>query len=253
MKQSLQLLLITSLCGASALAGAATQSPETGLDLQRIRATAERNAADAEALATQARKRATALAKDAADNATTARENGQHYATTARATAKSGTDIFDFDHMVADAGSLAKASLGDAPRFIAFASLSMPPQALRSMIEDVGKAGGAVVLRGLPGNSAKELTKALTQVTQPGETLPGLGIDPRLFRAFRIDAVPTYVVVSSDFDLCDGFDCTDIPPPHDRISGNVSARYALETFAEGHGPGASLATQYLQRLGDPTP
>jgi conjugal transfer pilus assembly protein TrbC len=244
---------MTSLCGASAFAGATSQSPETGLDLQHIRANAARNAADAEALAAQARKRASALTKDAADNATTARENGQHYATTARATAKSGTDTFDFDNMVADAGSLATASLGEAPRFIAFASLSMPPQALRSMIAEVGKAGGAVVLRGLPGNSAKELTKALVRIAQPGEKLPGLGIDPRLFRAFRIDAVPTYVVVSSDFDLCDGFDCTDIPPPHDRISGNVSARYALETFAEGHGPGASLATQYLQRLGDPTP
>jgi hypothetical protein len=32
-----------------------------------------------------------------------------------------------------------------------------------------------------------------------------IGIDPRLFRAFDVQAVPTYVAVSSDFDLCAGF------------------------------------------------
>ena len=81
-----------------------------------------------------------------------------------------------------------------------------------------------------------------------GEQLDGVGIDPRLFRAFGIETVPTYVVTSSDFDLCDGFDCRTQVPPHDRMSGNVSAAYALETFARGGGPGALLAAQHLARL-----
>jgi len=55
-------------------------------------------------------------------------------------------------------------------------------------------------------------------------------------------------VTGSDFDLCDGFDCRTQVPPHDRMSGNVSAAYALETFARGGGPGALLAAQHLARL-----
>ena len=160
---------------------------------------------------------------------------------------------FDFDRMVADAGTMASESMGEAPRFIAFASLSMPPAALRAMIDDVTRAGGVIVLRGLPQNSAKVLTAALSKVVRPGEDLASVGIDPRLFRAFGIKAVPTYVVAGSDFDLCDGFDCTTAVPPHDRMSGNVSAAYALETFARGGGPGALIAAQHLARLERPAP
>ena len=42
-------------------------------------------------------------------------------------------------------------------------------------------------------------------------------------------------------------------PPHDRMSGNVSAAYALETFARGGGPGALIAAQHLARLERPAP
>jgi type-F conjugative transfer system pilin assembly protein TrbC len=107
---------------------------------------------------------------------------------------------------------------------------------------------GVVVLRGLPGGSAKTLTAALAKIADDGGKLDAVGIDPRLFRAFGIEAVPTYVVTSSDFDLCDGFDCRTQVPPHDRMSGNVSVSYALETFAQGGGPGALLASQHLSRL-----
>ena len=153
--------------------------------------------------------------------------------------------------MVADAGTMASEGRGEAPRFIAFASTSMPPAALRTMIDDVTRAGGVVVFRGLPQNSAKALTAALSKVARPGEPLTSVGIDPRLFRAFGIEAVPTYVVTSSDFDLCDGFDCTTQVPPHDRMTGNVSAAHALETFARGGGPGALLAAQHLAQLERP--
>ena len=83
-------------------------------------------------------------------------------------------------------------------------------------------------------------------------TLPelkdALGVDPRLFRAFNVTRVPQIVAVSSDFDLCDGFHCTTQLPPHDRMMGNVTLRYALETFAQGHGPGAPVAAHALQAL-----
>lgn len=254
MKTLPHLIVIASLASIAGLAGAAAQTAEPDLDLAAIRARASAESGEADALAANARARAEALAREARASADEAQTHGRRYTGEAARSAKPEPAVtFDFDRMVADAGTMTSEAMGEAPRFIAFASLSMPPAALRAMIEDVTRAGGVVTLRGLPGNSAKALTAALAKVAKPGEQLDGVGIDPRLFRAFGIEAVPAYVVTSSDFDLCDGFDCRTEVPPHDRMSGNVSAAYALETFARGGGPGALLAAQHLARLERPAP
>lgn len=252
MKTLPHLLAIAALAAAAAFAGAAAQTADPDLDLETIRARAAEQAGEADALAARARARAEQVAEQARTSAADAQAHGRHFAGEAAKSARPDpAQTFDFDRMVADAGTLASESMGEAPRFIAFASLSMPPAALRAMIHDVTRAGGVIVLRGLPQNSAKLLTAALSKVVRPGEDLASVGIDPRLFRAFGIEAVPTYVVAGSDFDLCDGFDCTTAVPPHDRMSGNVSAAYALETFARGGGPGALIAAQHLARLERP--
>lgn len=243
------LLVIASITGAAAMAGAAAQTSEPELDLEAIRARAKVEASEADALAASARARAEAVLSQANASAAEAQAHGKRYTEQAARTARpESEDVFDFDKMVADAGTMASEGLGEAPRFIAFASLSMPPAALRAMADDVARAGGVVVLRGLPGGSAKTLTAALAKVAAEGGKLDAVGIDPRLFRAFGIEAVPTYVVTSSDFDLCDGFDCRTQVPPHDRMSGNVSVSYALETFAQGGGPGALIASQHHARM-----
>ena len=254
MKTLPHLVAIAALASAAAFAGAAAQTADPGLDLEAIRARAAEQTGEADALAASARARAEQLAREARTSAADAQAHGRRFASEAKKSAKPDrSQAFDFDAMVADAGAMASEGMGEAPRFIAFASLSMPPAALRTMIDDVTRAGGVVVLRGLPQNSAKALTAALSKVARSGEQLTGVGIDPRLFRAFGIEAVPTYVVTSSDFDLCGGFDCLSAVPPHDRMTGNVSAAYALETFARGGGPGALLAAQHLARLERPAP
>ena len=252
MKTLPHLVVIAALVSAAAFAGAAAQTAEQDLDLEAIRARAAEQAGEADALAASARARAEQLAREARTSAADAQAHGKRFASEAPKSAwPDPAQAFDFDRMVADAGTMASEGMGEAPRFIAFASTSMPPAALRTMIDQVTRAGGVVVLRGLPQNSAKALTAALSKVARPGEPLTSVGIDPRLFRAFGIEAVPTYVVAGSDFDLCDGFDCTTQVPPHDRMTGNVSAAHALETFARGGGPGALLAAQHLARLERP--
>ena len=72
--------------------------------------------------------------------------------------------------------------------------------------------------------------------------------DPRLFRAFQVEVVPTYVVTTNEIDLCDGLSCVSDVPPHDRMVGNVTAQYALETFANGGGPGAPASRIYARKL-----
>ena len=250
------------VAGTLGFAVAAQEATEGSLDLEAIRARARHHAADAEALAATVRARGQAVAEDARDTAAAGEANGDRYTRAARQAAQASAgssahppspETFDFDRLVADAGSMAKARMGEAPRFIAFASTSMPASALKAMLHDVPRAGGVVVFRGLPGESVAGLTRALRQVLAPGEQLDGNGIDPRLFRAFGVQAVPAYVVAASDFELCDGFDCTTAVPPHDRISGNVTARYALDTFAGGGGPGAKIARLHLARLHENQP
>ena len=245
---SLRACALAGLAMTSALGGALAQSVPADIDVEAIRARAGEQASESEALAATARARAKALTASATGTAEQGQANGAHLAaSTHLQTGKTG-DVFDFDGMVADAGTMAKADLGEAPRFIAFASTSMPPAALKAMMDDVPRAGGVVVFRGLTRGSVQAMTAALSRVFAPGERRDGVGIDPRLFRAFGIETVPTYVVASSDFDLCDGFDCTTNIPPFDRISGNVTAAYALDTIAGGGGPGAKLAAQYRARL-----
>lgn len=251
-------LIACLIAGAiAATGGALAQSgafpAHATIDLAAIRAEAARAAGDAEALAASARARARDVASEASTSAEGAKANGTRYVATRpsaarRATAIMDDPVFDFDRMVADAGDMAKAGMGEAPRFIAFASLSMPAHALQQMMTDVTRAGGVVAFRGLTRGSAKVMTEAFGHVLEPGRRVDGVGIDPRLFRAFAVESVPTYVVAASDFDLCSGFDCTSTVPPYDRISGNVTAAYALRTIAEGGGPGARIAANHLARL-----
>lgn len=249
MKHPLLLAAAIASIATAAVAGLAAQSADADLDLLAIRARAAEAEADAKALSEAARARAAELHDSAKESAKGGEANGQLYADKARTAARPATDqAFDFDRLVADTADFGETRIGEAPRFIAFASVSMPVPALKAMIADVGRAGGVVVFRGFPQGSAKALTTALLKVTGEKGLPESAGIDPRLFRAFKIDAVPAFVVTASDFDLCDGFDCATNVPPHDRMTGNVSAEFALETFATGGGPGARLADLHLKAL-----
>lgn len=234
----------TAMIAAGTIGAALAQVSTQDIDLADLREQATQQAGEADGLAAMARNRAKAVASTAAETAASARANHSYRANPSAPT----TGPFDFDRIVIDAGKMAREDLGEGPRFIAFASTSLPPGSLAAMLRDVPRAGGVVVFRGLAQGSGKAMTTALAKVLPAGDSNPGIGIDPRLFRAFAIEAVPTYVVASSDFSPCDGFDCTTQVPPYDRLSGNVTAAFALETIAAGNGPGARIARAHLARL-----
>lgn len=154
----------------------------------------------------------------------------------------------DFDELLSGAAANTRTPMGEGPMFIVFASLSMPEASLTRLIADTTKAGGVVVFRGFPGGSTKAFAEGLKRVvTNEGEEAH-IAIDPRLFRAFKVTAAPTFVAVGREYELCDGLDCTSRAPDHDRITGNVTAEYALETFVGGRGPGAGVARVALAQL-----
>ncbi len=239
--------LLIPLALAVSIGGLAfAQSIPEGIDLDAIRDRAAEHTDDAEALATNIRERAETLTEDARSVQETAEANRAAYVKTV-ATSETG-EVLDFDAMVRAQADAEKAALGQSPRFIAFASLSMPPAALKTLVRDMGRAGGVTVLRGFPQGDSALFKARMAAIWQEGGETGSLGIDPRLFRAFGIKAAPSFVMLASDFTPCDGFDCTSDVPPHDRIAGNISVGQVLETFSGGRGPGAAIAHLHLDRL-----
>ena len=234
--------LLVGILGLGAVTAVLAQTVE-GLDLRAIQAKADATAADAQAFVAEIRRRSDALAGQAQETVTEGNANHQRYAD---AVGK-GENASELDRMMAQVTG--KTAKGDAPQFIVFASLSMPPESLKPLIRDTSRAGGAVVFQGFPGNSVKAFQQGIVKVVDQGQETRSIGIDPRLFRAFNVTSVPAFVVVTSDFDVCDGFDCKTVIPPHDRMSGNITVRYALEAFATGGGPGARIAATALKQLG----
>lgn len=233
---------LTLSLGGLALA----QSVPDGIDLDKIRERAAEHSEEAQALATNVRERAEALTEDAQGVQVQAQANRASYADSIEVTETDA--VLDFDAMIAGQAQAEKASLGESPRFIAFASLSMPPAALKALVHDMTRAGGVTVLRGFPEGNSAAFKKRLAAIWSDSNEAGSLGIDPRLFRAFEIKAAPSFVMLSTDFAPCDGFDCTSNVPPHDRIAGNISVGEVLETFASGQGPGADLARLHRNRL-----
>ena len=239
-------LAIAWLSVALLMASVAFAQTVEGVEAGRLREDAKRNATDAKAFADQVSKRGNAFKDDAAEMARGALAN-KLPPSPGGSTGRKGA--FDFDELIADAAQVkAGRKPSDGPQFYAFTSLSMPVPALKALIADVGRAGGVVVFRGFPNNSIKEFGTALRPMFEKDQKIEGLAIDPRLFRAFHIEAVPAYVVAASAVDLCSGFHCTIALPPHDRITGNMTVGYALTTMAEGGGAAATAARSYLHTL-----
>jgi conjugal transfer pilus assembly protein TrbC len=238
------LLTFAGVLGVGLVSAALAQTIE-GLDLQAIEKRGEGAEQDAQALLDFVKgqgepqaKAAQAVVDDAYDRIADLDVSG------IAGGAKDGP--IDFDAMVAGAkGNLAGPK--STPLVIAFVSLSMPEESLRRTILDTTRAGGVIVFRGFSQGGAKPFVQLLAKAVDQKDA-PNITIDPRLFRAFKIDRVPTIVAASGSFEPCDQLDCVTPPPPHDRISGNVTLGYALQTFAEGGGPGAPASRVALANL-----
>ena len=244
-----KLLLTISLVASCVGVGAALAQTVEGLDLDAIRARGAEQSEDAAILSAEVARRAEEYRPAAEEMQAAALEQVK---TLDPATlAKGPGGAIDFDELVSAAADNLKDNRGTAPQFMVFVSLSMPEQALKQVIAQTSAAGGFVVFRGFPNNSAKQFIAGMSKIVTKDDQFASIGVDPRLFRAFNVQAVPTYVAVSSDFSPCDGLACKTTPPPFDAMTGNVTASYALQAFADDNGPGALVARTALKNLGKP--
>lgn len=153
-----------------------------------------------------------------------------------------GIEAGDFDALLK--GRSANSQKG----LLVFVSLSMPKESLRKVILDTSNAGGIVLFRGFPNNSMQQFRAGLAGVLEKGDPVRNIAVDPRMFQAFKVDVVPTYVAYSKPLNLCSQLDCVSPLPEHDVMRGNVSLAYVLDEFANGGGPGASVARTALLQM-----
>jgi type-F conjugative transfer system pilin assembly protein TrbC len=107
-----------------------------------------------------------------------------------------------------------------------FISSSIPKASLIRYSNDINKVGGVLALRGLIDNSFKKTVSFIYELNKNGTRAI---IDPNSFKKFNIDHVPQILLISDN--NCQELEC-NITPLHDRISGNVTLKYALEKISK---------------------
>ena len=119
-------------------------------------------------------------------------------------------------------------ALKPRPRLQIFVSHSMPISLLKSYAKEATKYNGVLVFRGLPEGSFHRLAKLVSDIS--GDNAEGIAmqIDDEAFKAFDIKCVPTIVLSKPPSIFSDQVKGGSF----DKISGNITIKYALEVFAK---------------------
>lgn len=131
-----------------------------------------------------------------------------------------------------------------------FVSLGMPKDALTRIVQQAERASATLVLRGLVDKSLTATAMAVKDVI--GERKVSWMIDPRLFKLYRITAVPVTVMVEpgASMQSCQDQRCNG-QANFAKVTGDVSLRYALEEIERSAHPYlAAQATTSLKQLSD---
>ncbi len=112
-----------------------------------------------------------------------------------------------------------------------FVSLGMPKPTLAKIVEQAEVTGAKLVLRGLVDSSLGKTALAVKDVM--GERKVGWFIDPRLFKIYGIERVPTTIMVEpgASMQSCQDQHCNS-KPVFVKVTGDVSMRYALEQIEQ---------------------
>ena len=127
---------------------------------------------------------------------------------------------------------------GGSRPLMVFVSFSMSDQDLKSLFHDVHRLGGRLVMRGLHHNSWKTTAQKLTflKIT--------VDIDPEAFDLYHVTTVPQFVLQGA-FDTRASGTVSDTV--FDILKGNVSLKFALETFSQ-QGSLKAEALRLLKKL-----
>ena len=180
-------------------------------------------------------RRGEAVKAQAAASAAAARANAARHARTAAASARPA-DTFDFDAMVAAAGREA-ASSEDAPRLVAFASLSMPAASLRQMIDEVGTRRGRRRLPRLPGQFGQAVHGRAREGRAGGRQQCGRDRPAPVPRLRGHDGADLCRHRRPTSTCATGSTAPPQVPPHDRMSRQCQPRPRARDLRAGLRPG----------------
>lgn len=101
--------------------------------------------------------------------------------------------------------------LGEAEKeILVFVSFSMPAISLKELSREAKKYNARLILRGIYQDSFKRTVEKILETDKNGLSLE---INPNLFRQYRIQKVPTFVLIRGKEEIS-------------RLSGNVTLEYA---------------------------
>ena len=127
------------------------------------------------------------------------------------------------------------------------ASFSMPRPSLKALLFDASDLGVPVVFQGFVNNSVTDTEQMVRAIYSEEDSSQGFTIDPTLFKRFGVDAVPVVISVVERMDVCETTGCEGDPMPlHDRVTGNISLRAALDIIARGNGDAPGPAQAILE-------
>lgn len=129
---------------------------------------------------------------------------------------------------------------------IGFVSFSMPDESIKKIIADTLKVNGTVLFIGFKNNDFKETAKEIRRLDIKKGNIQ---INPNAFKQYRIDVVPSIVMVKANADeKLDGEGCV-FPEKYSKVVGDVSLDFALEVMErEEKGELKQLANNYLNQL-----
>ncbi|MBY0378987.1 MAG: type-F conjugative transfer system pilin assembly protein TrbC [Burkholderiales bacterium] len=154
----------------------------------------------------------------------------------------------DFNQMLKyynDMNKNSKNMIGDNHLLI-FISYSIPKEQLISLIKQAQSINAVFVLRGMIDGSMKKTQKEFFELKKNYQI--GAMINPKLFSAFNVTQVPTFVIYKSGgTDILKA--ACNVAPTYTKIIGSVSIRYALEQLERSNEDGlGKLASYYLDMM-----
>ena len=111
-----------------------------------------------------------------------------------------------------------------------FVSFSMPKNLLAKYDKVARHIGAKLVIRGLKNNSFKETIDFIKEIGPQGASI---AIHPQIFRKFKVNSVPSFVINSANI--------------YDKLTGNVTISYVLDKFIN-QGDLSKQAQDYRLRL-----
>jgi type-F conjugative transfer system pilin assembly protein TrbC len=132
-------------------------------------------------------------------------------------------------HCVAGGQCLAEQGSESDISMQVFVSSSMGKELLKRYVVQAKYYGAPLILRGLPGESWRELTKLIYSITEGDKDGVLIQIDDLAFDNFAIKSVPSFILARSVDVFASSGQKAQI---YDRITGNIGIKRALEIIAK---------------------